>query len=86
MANKLDFQSQIKLEPIRRHAEAFGMNTPLPKTQAEYVAKLYEFGFRLNGQMEEMVNRALKLQDDLMRLSAAPTFTVPRITEARSDD
>jgi len=79
----LNFQSQIKHEPIRRYAQAYGMNTPLPKTQAEFVAKLYEFGFKLNGEMETLVDKAMQLHDNLLKLSAAPVVYVPnRIVEA----
>ncbi len=82
----LDFQSQIKHEPIRQYAQAYGMNTPLPKTQAEFVAKLYEFGFHLNGYVEEMMNRTLKLQADLQKVAAMPvTYTPNRIVEMRDN-
>lgn len=82
-----DLQQHLKLEPIRRHAEAYGMNTALPKTQAEFVAKLYAFGFALNGSMEEMLNRMLILQDNLLKVSALPvTYTPKKNTEVSSGD
>lgn len=71
----------IKLEPIRHYVEAYGMGKPLPKTEYEAVAYLYEFGFRLFGSMEEMLDAAMKTQKRILDLSAIATFTVPRITE-----
>ena len=88
MADKMqDFQSRIKLEPIRNYAKAFGRNNPLPKTQDEFVAILYEFGFALNGEMEKFANRAIQLHDNLLKLSAAPVIYGPnRIVEVPADE
>lgn len=62
----------IKLDPIRKYAQAFGMSKPLPKTPQEFVALLYEFGFNLNGGMEQMLEHAMKVQSEMALLSNLP--------------
>lgn len=83
MSDKVsDFQSHIKLEPIRRYAKAFGMANKIPQTQEEFIAYLYEFGYRLNGEMEMLINHTMQLHDNLLKLTVAPVVYVPnRIVE-----